>query len=114
MIDRRALSDLLAPWAGGFFGAAAWYGHQQGLGMLTYYACHGANPLSVLAASVLALAVTVGAGIWSLGAWRGGEAKPEFDQRRFLALVSVMAAALFTVVIVFQTLAGLLIPGCAR
>jgi hypothetical protein len=113
-METRRLLDVLAPWAGGFFGPAVWYVHQQGMGDLTYYACEAANPWTVGLGGVLACAAVLAAGAWSAAAWREGGAKPEFDVRRFLALVSVMAAGLFTVAILFQTLAGLLIPGCAR
>jgi hypothetical protein len=104
----------LAPWAGVTVAPAAWFVQQQGLGQLTYFACGTAGPWTVVLSGLAALAATLAAGLWSLSAWRDGEAKPEFDVRRFVALGSVMAAGLFALAVVFQSLAGLLIPGCAR
>ncbi len=104
----------LAPWAGLLTAPVAWYAHQQGSGGLVYFRCAASQPSINLLAGLVALAVTAAAGAWSWTAWKRGSAAPAMDLTRFTALVSVLAAAVFCLAIGFQTLAGLLIPSCAR
>lgn len=111
---RTPTIEAFAPWAGGLVGPLAWYAQQQGLGSLTYYACAAANPVFILLTGMIAAAAVVASGLLSRRAWRSGGASPELNPRRFVALVSMLAAAVFTLTILFQTLAGVLIPGCAR
>ena len=114
MTDRAAIRESLQPWAGAFFGPALWYAHQQGLGVLVYFNCRAAGPVSVLLASVVAIGGVVAAGWWSSLVWRRRQSPPDFDVRRFIGLGSVLAAGVFTLALIFQTMAGLIVPGCAR
>jgi hypothetical protein len=112
-MDRPAL-QALAPWAGGAVAPAAWYGQQQGLGLVTYFGCAAAGPVVVVLVGLVAAAAATAAGWWSAGEWLGREATPAVDHRRFVAGISVLMAGLFLLAIAFQTLAGLFLPGCAR
>lgn len=114
MTDRAAIRDAVQPWAGAFFGPALWYAHQQGLGVLVYFNCRAAGPVVVVLASLVAIGGLAAAGWWSSLVWRRRESPPEFDVRRFIAMLSVLSAGIFSLALIFQTLAGVLIPGCVR
>ncbi|MBC6982561.1 hypothetical protein [Caulobacter sp. 17J80-11] len=103
----------LAPWAGLFAGPLAWWLHQQGMGALTFFDCD-ASTLATLLTGLVALLAVAAAGAWSWGAAARERLEPARDVRRFAGLVSAGAAVVFGLAIAFQTLAGALIPECAR
>jgi hypothetical protein len=113
-MSKTAPLSALAPWAGLLVGPAAWYGFQQGLGSLVYFRCGASQPPVNLLTGLLAIAVTAAAGWWSWGVWKRRTGPPAIDVARFAALLSVLSATIFCIGIGFQTLAGLLIPPCAR
>jgi hypothetical protein len=87
---------------------AVWYLYQQGLAMTLRGDCAAAGvPLGSLWGAV-SLMVCIGTGWWARP--RPGHS----PNRRFLALLATLAAGLFTLAILFQTLATLIIPPCAR
>ena len=104
-----------APWAGLAAAAAAVALNHQILADTVYFDCSRGNPLTVSATSVIALLLTIGGGLLSWRArGRGEDQGPEPRSRRFLALLSVMAAALAVFAIVLQLMAGMIVPTCAR
>jgi hypothetical protein len=88
--------------------ASAWYGFQQGLAMTLRGGCAAAGfplgPLWGLASLVLCVAAG-----WLARPLAGQEATD-----RFLSLLALLAAGLFSLAILFQLLATLIIPACAR
>jgi hypothetical protein len=91
---------------------AAWYGAQQGLGVLVRLRCASAVGPGV-AAGVLAL-LGCALAIWlSRGSRRGGESPPAQNDA-VLRMLVLLGAAVFGLAIVFQTVAVLIVPSCAR
>lgn len=110
---RRSASLAFAPWAGSIAAPLAWVIHHQGLADSLYFHCavgDGGAPL-VLGLALLALILGSMALSWSArGAGGDGAAR----NRRFIAGMSVGMGLLFGLAIIYQTLAGVILPGCAR
>jgi hypothetical protein len=102
-----------SPWAGLFAGAAGWFAHQTFGADANYWDCRLGGPLWAGGLG-LACAALVAAGGWMswISRLSGGEDTPE--TRRFSGLVGAATAAIFLMAIAFQTLAGLIVPACAR
>ena len=99
----------LLPWAGllaGFFG---WSLTDQFGSNFSFDMCQHANPLLMSLVGLAGLLVALGGGFLSYRVWRNGA---EAETRRFLSLVAALAALLFSVSIVFQTLSSFIIPRC--
>lgn len=99
-----------APWAGlvgAFVGALV---QHQGIGDALHYRCGpGMNDADVVAGAVALLIMALGA----LISWRA--LRHEADgtgTRRLIAQVSLMAVALFALLVVWATLAGIIVPSC--
>ena len=111
----QRVRDMLAPWAGLIGGACGWaLTHQIGSDSIQDD-CSVGHPLFVLGVGI-AGAIILAAGAWlSYGLWRGSDAaddQPVAGSRRFIAGVSLMAAAIFLMAIVLQSLAAFIIPAC--
>ena len=90
----------------------AWYGAQQGLGVLVRLHCSAAMApgAAVCALALLGCALAV----WlSAGQGRSGESAPAQTDTVLRWLV-LLGACVFGLAIVFQTLAVLIVPSCAR
>ena len=100
----------LAPWAGmiaAFLGVMV---QHQGIGDALHYRCGPAvNRADLVAGAAALLLMAIGA----LVSWRvlRGDADAT-GTRRFVAQLSLMAVALFALMVVWQTLAGLIEPSC--
>ncbi|HWH18468.1 MAG TPA: hypothetical protein VNT77_09080 [Allosphingosinicella sp.] len=100
----------LAPWAGLIGGALGWaLSHQVG-SILAQDRCQESGPLTVLLICLLGLVITAGGAFFSWRLWRRREDLP--GTRSFLSLLSMFSAGLFALAILFQALAGLIIPSC--
>ena len=104
-------------WAGLAAGPVAWAISTQLNYALVDWQCVHKVPVIPLAAFVLAvLALSGGALSWR--AWRRGGAsfKPEreVDTERFVALIGMLTAALFSAVIQLQGAASLILDECLR
>lgn len=103
----------LAPWSGLIAGAGGWLVHQQVLADLLHFDCRLGGPAAGLLAGAAVGIAMIGAGLVS---WRARGKRDEHDApaqtRHFVALLSSMAAALFLLVVLLQTLATLMIPPC--
>ena len=100
----------LAPWAGlvaAFLGVTV---QHQGIGDALHYRCGPAlNRADLVAGAIALLLMALGA----LVSWRVLRADPDATgTRRFVAQLSLMAVALFALMVVWQTLAGVLEPSC--
>ena len=111
----RLRKSAVAPWAGIFMGAAAWATHHQLGSDLNYYDCRNTNPpmMALLGLFFLLVALT-GAFI----SWSAREDSPDAqgraETRRFASLAGMGSASLFSLAILFQTLASVLVPACHR
>jgi hypothetical protein len=86
----------------------AWYGFQQGLAMTVRGACGAAGvPLGPLwGAGSIALCICAG--------WFAMPRPGQQDSDRFLSKLGVLAAGLFSLAILYQSAATMIIPPCAR
>lgn len=106
----KAWGEHLLPWAG-LLGAITGWALTHQIGSNTAFdKCQVTSPLPMVLLGVLGLAVIAAGGLLSARLWRRGEA--ETESRRFVSLIGMMAAALFGVALVFQTLSSLIIPQC--
>jgi hypothetical protein len=103
------MSVRLMPWAGlglGTLGAGT--AHQLGA-FSSFQDCRFSSPLMVIIATIVGLAlITAGA----IGSWRVWSADGETPSRRMVAIVSLMACAIFAMAVVLPLIAALLIPRC--
>ena len=110
MTGLKRAGELLRPWAG-FLGAGLGWAlaHQTG-SYLDIQHCELMSPLVALLIGLVGLGMAVGGGFLSYGTYRRGKAGP--GARHFLSLVSMLAAALFSTALVWQTISSLIIPRC--
>lgn len=103
------IRDRFMPWAGLAFGTlGAGLAHQIG-SESTFQDCQFSSPAVIVLGTILGIAlVAVGA----LGSWRVYSAEGETPARRMIAVVSLMACALFAIAIVLPFIASLVIPRC--
>jgi hypothetical protein len=113
-IDRQAL----APWAGLFLGAGAWFAHQQSISSLIYWDCRLGGPLAT-AGSGLAFGMVAAVG--GLISWRAHRraARAAMENgaphnRSVAGLIGAGSAAIFLLAIAFQGLIGFIVPVCHR
>ena len=91
---------------------AAWYTAQQGLGMFVRLRCSSvAGPgVAVCAAGLLVCALSV----WLSTASEPNQDSPPAQTDTVLRLCVLLGAGVFGLAIVFQTVAILIVPSCAR
>ncbi len=90
----------------------AWYGAQQGLGYLLRLQCSAALAPGLLAGGAALLACALA--VWlALGAGRQDQGSGGRNDAVLRALV-FLGAGVFALAIVYQTLAVLIVPSCAR
>jgi hypothetical protein len=101
--------DLFMPWAGLALGTVGYFlAHQLGSDS-TFQDCRVGSPLVVTIAVVLALLII---GIGALGSWRVYCAEGEGHSRRLVALVGLLASALYAIGVILPFIAALVIPRC--
>ena len=103
------IRDRFMPWAGLALGTlGAGFAHQLGSDA-TFQDCRVASPLVVI------IATLVGLGLVALGAvrsWRIYGASAETPARRMIAVVGIMACAIYALAIILPFIASLVIPRC--
>jgi hypothetical protein len=100
--------DRFMPWAGLALGTlGAGFAHQIGA-ETTFQNCRLGSPATIIIAAVVGLGLVA---LGALGSWRvcGSEEAPV---RRFVAIVGLMACAIYAVAIILPIIAALVIPGC--
>ena len=103
------IRDRFMPWAGLALGTAGYFlAHQIGSDS-TFQDCRVGSPLIVLLGTILGLLV-IGAG--ALGSWRIFGADAETPARKLVAIVGLMACALFALGVILPLIASLVIPRC--
>ena len=113
-LARRAGLQLV-PWAGWIGGGLGWALSDQIGSDLVQLNCAAADPLLMAAIGMAGALLAIGGGLLSFRHWRASGADTSRDHagsRRFLALVSSMAAGIFLLAIVFQTMSSFIIPRC--
>jgi hypothetical protein len=111
-LKQRLRHSRLSPWAAALASAFAWALHQQVLGDLLHFDCRRGGAWTGLAVGVACLLLIAGGVAVTLASRQAdgwGSAT-----RRFVASVSLMAAGLFVLPVLLQTLAGFVLPGCTR
>jgi hypothetical protein len=108
--DTPRAHSRFAPWAGlvaAFLGAMV---QHQGIGDALHFRCGPGMGRADVIAGVVAVIVMAAGGAISWSALRADRSEP--GTRRFVAQLSLMAVALFMLMVVWQTLAGLIVPSC--
>jgi hypothetical protein len=106
----RKLNDL--PSAGIFVGAIMWYLAHD---IAFYYSGHDCKFRWILpTVHFLALLITLWSGAISAHAWRKVPLDGHMTREQFVGGIGVAAAALFSLVIVWQGVATLIYKGCER
>lgn len=104
-------------WSGLLCGPLAWAISTQLNYALVDWQCRNKVPVIPLAALLLALFALAG-GALSWQAWResggGVETRREGDTERFTAMLGMLAAALFALVVIMQGMASLILDECIR
>ena len=103
------IRDGFMPWAGLALGTAGFFlAHQLGSDA-TFQNCRVGSPWIVALGTILGLAIIA---IGALGSWRVHSARGEAPARRMIALVSLLACALYAIGVLLPLVAALVIPGC--
>ena len=101
--------DRFMPWAGLALGTlGAGLAHQIGSDS-TFQDCRVGSPLVVIIAVAVGLVLVA---LGALGSWRVYGADSETPARWMIAVVSIMACALYTMAIILPFIAALVIPRC--
>lgn len=103
------LRESFMPWAGLALGTlGAGLAHQIGADA-TFQDCAFSSPLIVILAAILGLVLVA---LGALGSWRVHAADGEAPARRMIAIVSLMACAIYALAIILPIIAALVIPRC--
>ena len=108
-MNTERIRDGFMPWAGLALGTTGYFlSHQIGSDS-TFQDCRIGSPLIVILGTLLALVVIA---LGALGSWRvyTGEAEP--PARRMIAVVGLLACALYTIGVILPLIASLVIPRC--
>lgn len=105
----EGIRDRFMPWSGLALGTlGVGLAHQIGSDA-TFQDCQFGSPAVVIAGVLIGLLLVA---LGALGSWRVCEAEAETPARKLVALVSVMACALFALAIVLPLIASVVIPRC--
>jgi len=108
-VKSERIRDRFMPWSGLAFGTlGAGLAHQIGA-EATFQDCQFSSPLIVILAAILGLILVA---LGALGSWRVYGAEAETPARRMLAVVGIMACALYALAIILPFIAALVIPRC--
>src|SRR5437868_13811109 len=104
-----SIRDTFMPWAGLALGTAGFFlAHQIGSDW-TFQDCRVGSPWIVILGSLAGLAtISLGA----LGSWRVYAARAETPARRLVAVVGLLACALYAIGVVLPFIAAVIIPRC--
>jgi hypothetical protein len=103
------IRDGFMPWAGLALGTVgAGLAHQLGADA-TFQDCRYGSPLIVIVGAAVGLVLVA---LGAFGSWRVYTMDGEAPARRFVAIVSVMACAVYALAIILPFIASLVIPRC--
>jgi hypothetical protein len=105
-------------WAGLVAAPSAWALHHQAGSDLNYFDCRGGGDTTVLLLIGLAALAIAVVGTWlSFAAWRAAGGGPDHRSElsaRFIPALGVMAGGLFSLTILVQIGAVVVLPACFR
>jgi hypothetical protein len=108
-VNSERARDRFMPWAGLALGTlGAGLAHQIGAEAV-FQDCQFSSPLVVILAAILGLVLV---GLGALGSWRVYGADGETPARRMIAIVGIMACAIYAMAIILPFIAALVIPRC--
>jgi len=108
-VKTRPIRDGFMPWAGLAFGTTGYFlAHQIGSDS-TFQDCRVGSPWIVILGTIIGLAL-IGVGV--LGSWRIYGADNETPARHLIAIVGLLACALYTLGVLLPLFAALIIPSC--
>lgn len=104
----------LLPWAGWIGGILGWMVSDQTGSDLAQLDCTRAQPLPMLLIGLIGALLAIMGGVLSIDVWRrpGATEQPYAGARRFIAGTGILAAGIFLLTILFQTISSLIIPPC--
>ena len=106
-----SIRDGFMPWAGRALGTTGYFiQHQLGADS-TFQDCRVGSPLIVIVGTIVGLLI-IAAG--ALGSWRVYASDNETPARKLVAIVSLLACALYAIGTVLPFIAAMVIPGCWR
>jgi hypothetical protein len=105
----KSIRDGFMPWAALALGTVGYFlAHQMGSDA-TFQDCRVGSPWIVVLGAVVGLAV-IGTG--ALGSWGVYAAERESPARKLIAIVGLLACALFTIGVILPFIAAFIIPNC--
>ena len=105
----KSIRDGFMPWAGLALGTTGYFlAHQIGSDS-TFQDCRVGSPWIIILGTIVGLAVIA---LGAFGSWGVYAATGEGPARRLIALVSLLACALFAIGAILPFIAALIIPGC--
>lgn len=107
--DFSAHSAGLSLWFALFGPPAAWFASLVVGYFAVHEVCRVHSPLAPRIVSLVALVVALAAGVTGRAIWLRHEAQ---ERTRFIAQLGVLSGSLFSLIILLQIVATLLIPGC--
>lgn len=103
----------LRPWAGWIGAVAGWVLSDQAGSDLAQLDCASARPPVMLAIGAAGLFCVIGGSFMALSCRQSrADAAGGADVDRFIAGTGLLAAGIFALAIIFQTMASLIIPPC--
>jgi hypothetical protein len=103
-----------AGWAGWIAGPLGWFIHQQVGSATNYWDCSVGRPWLVIGLGLACALIVLAGGLISLRGLRRAGGGDGSSNGRFIAIMGLMAAGVFLVAVLGQTMAGLAFTGCER
>jgi hypothetical protein len=108
-VKTERIRDVFMPWAALALGTIGYFtAHQIGSDS-TFQDCCIGSPLIVILGALVGLLII---GLGALGSWRVYAAGSEAPARRLVAVVGLLACALYTMGVILPFIASLVIPRC--
>jgi heme/copper-type cytochrome/quinol oxidase subunit 1 len=99
------------PWAGLALGTVGYFVQHQLGADSTFQDCRVGSPWIVVLGTIVGLLI-IAAG--ALGSWRVYASETETPARKLVAIVSLLACALYAIGTILPFIAAMVIPGCWR
>jgi hypothetical protein len=108
-VKTQRIRDGFMPWAALALGTTGFFvAHQVGSDT-TFQDCRVGSPLIVIIGALMGVAII---GLGALGSWRIYTSESETPARRMIAVVGLLACALYAIGVVLPLIASLVIPRC--